>query len=87
MFTGAINIQDKKYYNSAFLINSKKEILKIYNKKFLVPFGEYIPFKSIFPSISPLSNFVNFTHATNNPKFKIHLRMTYQCPGNTQKCR
>jgi len=72
LFTGAINIQDKKYYNSAFLINSKKEILKIYNKKFSVPFGEYIPFKSIFPSISPLSNFVNFTPSTNNPKFKIN---------------
>ena len=72
IFTGVINIKKNKYYNSALLLDSKKQILKIYNKKFLVPFGEYIPFKSIFSGISPISNFVNFSKPKNNPEFKIN---------------
>jgi len=39
----------KRYYNSAFFISPKGEILGSYDKIHLVPFGEYIPYINIFP--------------------------------------
>ena len=35
----------KKYFNSLVVINNKFEILHQYNKKKLVPFGEFLPFE------------------------------------------
>ena len=41
--------KEKEYYNSMYSINTKK--INYFDKKILVPFGEYIPFKNIFPYI------------------------------------
>lgn len=38
-----------KTYNSVFLLSPKGEILDMYHKIHLVPFGEYIPFKRYLP--------------------------------------
>jgi apolipoprotein N-acyltransferase len=40
---------ETRYYNSAVLANGMGQILGIYDKMLLVPFGEYIPFGDIFP--------------------------------------
>ena len=43
-----INIEDKisnDYYNSLVIVNNNFEIIYRYNKKKLVPFGEFIPFR------------------------------------------
>ena len=41
----------EKYFNSLVILNHKLEILSIYNKINLVPFGEFLPFEKTLKSI------------------------------------
>ena len=50
-FNYSDNSQDKKYYNSLVLLNHNLEILSIYNKINLVPFGEYLPFENFLSKL------------------------------------
>ena len=70
-FMSGIAYEDKEsnnYFNSVLLINSKHHF---YHKYHLVPFGEYLPFKSLLDEILnflkiPMSNFTS-----GNPEEKI----------------
>ncbi len=44
-YTNLENVSDKKYFNSLVLLNHKLEVLSLYNKINLVPFGEFLPFE------------------------------------------
>ena len=37
-----------KYYNSMFIVNKDLEVIQSYNKRRLVPFGEFLPFEKLF---------------------------------------
>jgi len=50
-FVNSDDPNDKKYYNSLITINHKLEILSVYNKINLVPFGEFLPFEKIFSKL------------------------------------
>jgi apolipoprotein N-acyltransferase len=46
---GAPNSDDGKYYNNLYVMNEVGEIFYGYSKRFLIPFGEYFPFRAYFP--------------------------------------
>jgi apolipoprotein N-acyltransferase len=46
LITGVMRVDEKNhYFNSLIIISSEGKIVDFYDKKHLVPFGEYIPFK------------------------------------------
>ena len=46
---------DTDYYNSAYLLSPAGEIKGKYDKVHLVPYGEYVPLRNIFPFIKKLT--------------------------------
>lgn len=52
--------KDKKelsnIYNSIYAINSHNQILDVYDKSILVPYGEYIPFRAVLPNIPKVTD-------------------------------
>ena len=49
-FVNYNNLEDKKYFNSLVILNHELEIISIYNKVKLVPFGEFLPFEKFLSS-------------------------------------
>lgn len=46
--------KDFDFYNSAMLLAPTGQLLDRYSKSHLVPFGEYVPLKPLFPFLAPL---------------------------------
>lgn len=49
LLTGAVSRRENRFYTSMIGLSPESKILFEYNKKHLVPFGEYIPMRDILP--------------------------------------
>jgi len=49
-----LEIGQWKFYNSAFLLEPNKTNWQTYDKSHLVPYGEYIPFQTVFPFLKKI---------------------------------
>lgn len=52
LYSGSVRDDDNAGFNSSVLIGTDGEIKDYYDKVHLVPFGEYIPFASLFPFLT-----------------------------------
>ena len=71
LLIGAVTLREDFYYNSALLLSSQGETLVKYNKLHLVPFGEYIPLKKIFPFLETVAPIGDIRPGQDYTIFKI----------------
>ena len=68
---GAVTNRNGFYYNSALMISGDGVLLDRYDKLHLVPFGEYIPFRSVFRSLETIVPIGDITRGRYYTLFKI----------------
>ncbi len=78
LITGALRYENdtENYYNSVITYNQQGDIIDVYNKHHLVPFGEYIPFDG-FIKISPVVGFTGFAPGSGNKQIKLVDRFSF----------
>ncbi len=75
LLMGAVRFQDGLYYNTAILISEQGKLLNRYSKLHLVPFGEYIPLRKLFPfleTVVPIGDFTAGKEYTVFNLFTLH---------------
>jgi apolipoprotein N-acyltransferase len=60
---GASTIKDNNFYNSFILLEKNKE--QYFDKKILVPFGEFLPFRRFLKFMESISGTVDFKKGSN----------------------
>jgi len=68
---GSVVVGEGEYYNSAIFLNQHGDFEKQYNKVHLVPFGEYIPLRSIFPFLGDIIPIADFTPGKEYTVFSL----------------
>src|SRR3989338_8520560 len=71
LLVGAIVEEEGRYYNTAILLSKNGEVLQQYRKVHLVPFGEYIPLRRLFPFLEHIVPIADFTAGEEYTVFKL----------------
>jgi len=71
LLLGAVTLRNNLYYNSALLVSGSGETASRYDKLHLVPFGEYIPLKNIFPFLETVVPIGDIAAGKNYTIFQI----------------
>lgn len=76
LLTGALRYENEKYYNSIVVFNKNAQMIQIYDKSHLVPFGEYMPLSNIF-DIAPIVGFSGFEKGRPRTKIEIEKALSF----------
>ncbi|MBU0469491.1 MAG: apolipoprotein N-acyltransferase [Candidatus Omnitrophica bacterium] len=68
---GVVSEENGKFYNSAVLLSKEGKLIGKYNKLHLVPFGEYIPLRVIFPFLASIVPIEDFTSGNKFTVFSL----------------
>lgn len=71
ILTGAVRQENNNYYNCAILIDKNPGQAQEYAKLHLVPFGEYIPLKNVFPFLETVVPIGDFTSGDDYTVFSF----------------
>lgn len=71
LLLGAVTSSNKLYYNSAIFIAQPTAGLFRYDKLHLVPFGEYIPLKTVFPFLKTIVPIGDINRGKDYTVFKL----------------
>ncbi len=72
---GGTNFREGKYFNS--LININKFDIQYFDKKILVPFGEFLPLRNILKFFEPISGSIDYSKGNKIRKMKINNEISY----------
>jgi apolipoprotein N-acyltransferase len=56
LLLGTLDVEDRHAYNAAVLISGDTQQMQVYRKAHLVPFGEYIPLRHLFPLFAAVAS-------------------------------
>lgn len=71
LLAGSIRLENVNYFNSALLFSPEGQILGVYDKIHLVPFGEYIPARKFWPWIERFLPIEDFTAGSKHKIFSV----------------
>lgn len=69
LIIGSIREESSEYYNSLFVIDNNN--YQYFDKKILVPFGEFIPFRYFFNFMEFIAGSIDFSKGSNERYIKI----------------
>jgi apolipoprotein N-acyltransferase len=75
LLVGAVSLDADKYYNNAILISKQGKLIQRYEKLHLVPFGEYIPLKGLFPFLEAIVPIGDFSRGQEHTIFYLDKQM------------
>ncbi|HRZ03273.1 MAG TPA: apolipoprotein N-acyltransferase [Candidatus Omnitrophota bacterium] len=71
LLLGVVTQLDDAYYNSALLIDREGEVIVQHDKLHLVPFGEYVPLRKVFPFLSDIAPIGDFNAGNKFTLFPV----------------
>ncbi len=72
---GGTRIENKKYFNSLFAI-TKSDILT-FDKKILVPFGEFLPFRTFLSFFEPIAGSIDYSSSSSTRLIDLNKSLNF----------
>ena len=72
---GGTRIEDSKYFNT--FLNITHDKVKYFDKKILVPFGEFLPFRDFINFFEPISGLIDYQTGQTQRIIKLNSKINY----------